>query len=101
MPVLVSPVVVRAGSSAVPAANVVTPVTPSVVPTVAAPVMVAEARVAVPDAARMLLMLIRLVFPDAGGVSDTSTIGIMSLAGSALVSAVSAVIFESAISVNG
>ncbi len=35
------------------------------------------------------------------GVSDTSTMGIMSLAGSAAVNAVSAVIFESAISVNG
>ena len=66
-----------------------------------APVMVAEARVAEGEQARMLLMLIRLVFPDAGGVSDTSTIGIMSLAGSAAVNAVSAVIFESAISVNG
>ena len=71
------------------------------VSTVRSPVMVAEARVADGEQARMLLMLIRLVLPDAGGVSDTSTIGIMSLAGSAAVNAVSAVIFESAISVNG
>jgi hypothetical protein len=85
----------------VPAANVETPVTPSVVPTVAAPVMVAEARVADGEQANRLLIEIRFVFPDAGGVSDTSTMGIMSLAGSAAVNAVSAVILESAISVNG
>ena len=107
---LVSPVVVRAGSNAVPAANVDTPVTPSVVPTVAAPVMVAEpavtspvtvnAPLAVGEDERMLLIEIRLVFPDAGGVSDTSTIGIMSFVGSAAVRFVSAEILASAISVN-
>jgi uncharacterized membrane protein len=60
--------------------------------------MVAEARVAVPDAPRMLFTLIFLVVPDAAiVVSLTSTIGITSLAGSAAVNAVSAVIFVSAI----
>jgi hypothetical protein len=60
--------------------------------------MVAEARVADGEQARMLLMLIRLVVPDAAiDVSETSTIGIMSFAGSAAVNAVSAVILESAI----
>jgi hypothetical protein len=110
MPVFTSPVVVRAGSNAVPAANVETPVTPSVVPTVAAPVMVAEpavtspvtvnAPLAVGEDERMLLMLMRLVFPEAGGVSDTSTIGIMSFIASAAVRFVSAEILASAISVN-
>jgi len=73
----------------------------ALVATVRSPVMVALARVADGEQARMLLIEMRFVFPDAGGVSDTSTIGIMSLAGSAAVNAVSAVIFESAISVNG
>jgi hypothetical protein len=63
--------------------------------------MVALARVAVGEQARMLLMLIRFVFPDAGGVADTSTIGIMSFAGSADVKLSSAEILASAISVNG
>jgi hypothetical protein len=100
MPVLVSPVVVRAGSSAVPAANVdtpvtpsvvptvaapvmladanvETPVTPSVVPTVAAPVMVADARVAVPPAPRIWLTVTFFVVPLAAMlVSSRSTIGI-------------------------
>jgi hypothetical protein len=59
--------------------------------------MVAEARVAVGEQARMLLILIRLVVPDAAMVvSETSTIGNMSVAGSAVVRAVRAVIFESA-----
>ena len=97
----VSPVVVSAGSNAVPAANVETPVTPSVVPTVAAPVMVADASVADGEQARMLLMLIRLVVPVAViKLSDTSTMGSMSFAGSAAVNAVRAVIFESAMLVN-
>jgi hypothetical protein len=64
--------------------------------------MVAEARVAVPDAPRMLFTLIFFVVPLAAiVVSLTSTIGITSLAGSAEVNAVSAVIFVSAISVYG
>jgi hypothetical protein len=111
MPVLVSPVVVRAGSSAVPAANVDTPVTPSVVPTVAAPVIVAEpavtspvtlkAPVAVGEDERMLFTLILLVVPDAAIVKSlTSTIGIASLIGSAAVNTARDVIFTSAILVN-
>ena len=79
-------------------------------PEVSAPVMVAEpavtspvtvnAPLAVGEDERMLLIEIRLVFPDAGGVSDTSTIGIMSFVGSAAVRFVSAEILASAISVN-
>jgi hypothetical protein len=96
IPVFVSPVVVRAGSDSVPAANVETPVTPSVVPTVSAPVMVAEARVADGEQARMLLIEMRLVVPDAAMVvSETSTTGNMSVAGSAVVRAVRAVILVS------
>jgi hypothetical protein len=60
--------------------------------------MVAEARVADGEQARMLLIEMRLVVPDAAiDVSETSTIGIMSFAGSAAVRAAKAVIFESAI----
>jgi hypothetical protein len=60
--------------------------------------MVAEARVAVPDAPRMLFTLIFFVVPDAAiVVSETSTTGNISLTGSAAVKAVRAVIFESAI----
>ena len=72
--------------------------------TVRSPVMVAEARVAVPPAPRIWLTVTFLVVPLAAMlVSSRSTIGIGKVAGlTGLVEiAVKAVIFVSAISVNG
>jgi hypothetical protein len=65
-------------------------------PAVTSPVTV-SAPLAVGEDESRLLMLMRLVVPDAAiDVSDTSTTGNISLTGSAAVKAVSAVIFESA-----
>jgi uncharacterized membrane protein len=70
-------------------------------PAVTSPVTV-NAPLAVGEDERMLFTLIFFVVPLAAiVVSLTSTIGITSLAGSAAVNAVSAVIFVSAISVYG
>ena len=67
------------------------------VSTVRSPVMVAEASVAVPPAPRIWLLVIFLVVPDAAmDVSETSTMGRTSTAGSTVVMAVRAVIFVSA-----
>ena len=69
------------------------------VSTVRSPVMVAEARVAVPPAPRIWLVVIFFVVPDAAmDVSEMSTIGSTSAAGSTVVMAAKAVIFVSAIS---
>ena len=68
------------------------------VSTVRSPVMVALARVAVPPAPRIWLEVIFFVVPDAAiDVSETSTIGRTSAAGSTVVMAAKAVIFVSAI----
>jgi len=70
------------------------------VSTVKSPVMVADARVAVPPEPRICLLVIFFVVPEAAiDVSEMSTIGSTSAAGSTTVMAAKAVIFVSAINV--